>query len=117
MNLHNFEGIPKKENQEELPTSAEEIIFEELQQIGQRNFSVGGKFYEDEKALQVFISEGRAKIQEFLFQKREKEIIGLTTLEMESYDNNQKEILQKFEYLFLYPDTQASFHEISETSF
>ncbi|MCI5050812.1 MAG: hypothetical protein MRY57_00705 [Candidatus Pacebacteria bacterium] len=111
---HNFEQMHTQETE---PTSAEQVIFEELQEIARANFSEGAAMREDGEALTTFITSGRAKITEFLQKKKAEETVGMSEEEKELYDQKQKDILLKFEYLFLYPDTEATFNEIKESSF
>lgn len=102
---------------ESYTTTPEEIIFEELQSIGQRYFSDGGKYYENSESLNTFIHNGRAKITHFLSNARERDINGFNELELKEYDDKQSNVLEKFNYLFLHPDTQITYDEISKTSF
>lgn len=106
-----MDNEPKHEKNESL-TTAEEIIFLELQAIGQKNFSLGGALEEDADALQEFITYGRKTLGDYLEEKRLRITGGMNQYELKVYNAEESIILAKFDYLFLHPDTQAEYHEI-----
>ena len=115
-----MEHIPTQNNnemKESLETTPEEIIFDELQKVARSNFAEGGKYYEDAQALTVFIAEGRSKINEFLAEARARDTASMNDKELVEYDKKQSVILDKFNYLFLYPHTEREFNQITEASF
>lgn len=112
-----MENKPAKEKGIEELTTPEEVIFEELQKVARKNFSSGGEFYEDSQKIAEFIAESRSQITEYIARKKKDSVSGMNEVELQEYQIRERDIILKFEYLFLNPDTELTYREITEASF
>lgn len=100
------------QKRETIKTTAEEIIFEEIQIVWQINFSKGAQLEEDGDALRKFIEWGRKKIQNYLDEKRITTTAGMNQYELKVYNAEEKIVLARFDYLFVHPETNIEYLKI-----